>query len=258
LEQFDFPAPHPKPFTLVFPHIPKTGGPTLLYHFRRHLGDPAILNFGPFSRVARFFGDLPQFEEIGPEGLEQVHVMQGHSVEASVLPPFGETETRLLVVLRHPVPLTRSRFNQRTLGMARRGLSISSEEFLKGDSGNILTSLLLEKFGALADPGLEEDGERVVSILKKFNYVYTTEQMDTQVGGLMQELKLPTKLERRRVAHRKTPLAVSDAEIPALTGMDIAPFDPASAPPARNVGHHPFRFDPRGHAPAGRRPPAGP
>ncbi|WP_137702843.1 hypothetical protein [Marimonas lutisalis] len=248
MSRFDFPPPGPKPFTLVFPHIPKTGGTTLLYHFRRNLGDNAILSYGQHNRVTRFFTNRPQLEEMSREDIDGLHVVQGHGVSSEVLPWLGDTAIKLLVVLRHPVGLTRSRFNHRKTNLAKRALEVSSDDFVRQDGENFFSSLLINKFAALADAGAQSPQDKVISILRKFDYVFTTEQLDAQVQGLMDELNLPHEMERRRVAEQKATLELSDDEIAARHPLDLAMFEKANRVVSGEGTHNPFGFDAEGRA----------
>jgi len=43
---------------LSFLHIPKTGGTTLLGHFKKHWGQEQILLWGPWARMQNFFCNI--------------------------------------------------------------------------------------------------------------------------------------------------------------------------------------------------------
>lgn len=246
MERFHIDLTTPKPFTLMFPHIPKTGGTTLLYHFRRNFGDNNILSYGPHNRNVRFFEDLPQLEELPADAAQSLRVVQGHGVSQGLVPLLPEGPVRLLVVLRHPVGLTRSRFNQRRIGMAARGIDVSSEQFLQSERGDFMSHLLINKFRAFIDPRARTRKDRVISILRKFDYVYTTEQMDAQVGGLMQTLGLPGTLERRRVSEKKAPLDIDDAALAEMNPLDSEIFELANHVVPDADRHNPFGFDAEG------------
>ncbi len=246
VKKFDIAPPGPKRFTLVFPHIPKTGGTTLLYHFRRHLGDKSILSYGQHNRVVRFFENLPQLEEMDADEIGKLHVVQGHSVSSDILPLLGSTKVKLLVVLRHPVGLTRSRFNQRKIGLSQRGLDIDSESFLARDPENFISSTLLDKFNIFIDPQAQTTRDKVISVLRKFDYVFTTERLDQQIQGLVDEMNLSGKLERRRVAETKAELDVTDAALAKHHALDLELFNIANTVVSEKDGHNPFGFDAEG------------
>lgn len=248
MERFDFAPNGPKPFTLVFPHIPKTGGTTLLYHFRRNLGDRAILSYGQHNRIVRFFANQPQFEEMDAGQIDALHVIQGHAVSDAVLMRMGDAPAKLIVVLRHPVGLTRSRFNQRFVSMAQRGIEVTSDAFMEGEPEDFIASLLLQKFPAFVDPDAASKRDRVISVLRKFDYVLTTERLDDQVCGLMDDMGLPQGLERRRVAEKKAELAVSEADILARNALDLDLFETANAIVPAPGHHNAFGFDAAGQA----------
>lgn len=216
---------------LVFPHIPKTGGTTLLYHFRTFFGDNRVLVVGPHGRVRNFFEDRPQFEELTPQQLAEIRLVQGHGVGEEtlrVLIEAGQTP-RLITVLRHPLSLTRSRYNHKANAVERRGgVALQSEAFLKQDHGNVMCRMLTSRFPCFVDPGCDDLASAGLSVLRKFNYVFATEQMDQQVAGMMQYLELPEQLERRRVATSKKQLEISDADLASRHRDDLQLFEQAN------------------------------
>lgn len=245
MEKFHIELKEPKPFTLVFPHIPKTGGTTLLYHFRKNFGDNNLLSYGPHNRNVRFFEDQPQLEELDPVKAAQLRVVQGHGVSESVFSLLPDQDIRLLVVLRHPVGLTRSRFNHKKNMLAARGLEVTSESFMAENRDNFMSHLILSKFRSFISKGVKERPDRVRSILSKFDYVYTTEQMEQQLKGLLDTYGIGHELERRRVAEKKTPLEMSDDELAERNALDLEIFN-ACNKLVQGERHNPFGFDAEG------------
>lgn len=210
---------------ILFPHIPKTGGTSLLYHFRRQLGDDRILILGPHARAQRFLGCQPQFEELTEKELAPIRVIQGHGVDQSAIPVLGAENLRLLVVLRHPLSLTRSRYNHMYNMMAGRQATLSSEEFKQRDPGDVMCRNLVGSFPEFVDPEAGDDlAEQAISVLKGFDYVLTTENMDRQVVPLSRAMGLDPTLERRRVAESRQELEESDDEILARNRNDLKLF----------------------------------
>ena len=233
----------PEPFTLVFPHIAKTGGSTLHYHFKRHLGDEKVFICGPYNRVSRFFDDLPQLEEMNPREVATFQVVQGHGVSEEIFSILRDARIRLFVVLRHPVAHARSRFNHRRNEFARLGVDLDSAQFLSSTSANPISTLLLNKFPSFIEQTAATPYDQVVSILRKFDYVFTTEMMDLQVTRLMRELNLPTVMERRRVANEYSRLDVTDEELKRNNALDLEVFKTASKAISSGPRHNPFGFD---------------
>lgn len=245
MEKFHIELTEPKPFTLVFPHIPKTGGTTLLYHFRKNFGDNNLLSYGPHNRNVRFFEDEPQLEEMPPQKAAHLRVVQGHGVSESVFSLVPDQDIRLLVVLRHPVGLTRSRFNHKKNMLAMRGLEVTSESFMAENRDNFMSHLLLSKFRSFISKGVKERPDRVRSILSKFDYVYTTEQMEQQLKNLLDIYGIEHALERRRVAEKKTPLEMSDDELAERNALDLEIFNACNVL-LEGERHNPFGFDAEG------------
>ncbi len=216
---------------LVFPHIPKTGGTTLLYHFRKFFGDSRLLILGPHGRVRRFFEGKLQFEEMAAADLADIRVVQGHGVDEDSLRPLirAGKEPELITVLRNPLSLTRSRFNHKSNAVEARGGGILHPEvFLKQDPGSVMCRMLTTKFPSFVDEDCADLSTAGLSVLQKFNYVFVTEQMDQQVKSLMRHLGLPEELERRRVSSSKKDLAISDADLAARNAEDALLFERAN------------------------------
>jgi len=87
----------------LIPHIPKTGGTSLLYHFRMNFGDDHIISYGSNSRVDRFFRDLPQLEEMSEDELSIIKTIQGHGVTEGIFPFVKNHDVKIIIVLRHPI-----------------------------------------------------------------------------------------------------------------------------------------------------------
>lgn len=208
------------PPRILFPHIAKTGGTALLYHFRTNWGKDKIFVYGPHNRVRLFFEGAYQFEEMPAESKKDYRIIQGHGVNENIIHLQDDADFRLMVVLREPVSLARSRFNQRLIGAERRGIEITSDSFMKKVAANPLTIKLLRDFPSFVDPGLEDDADKAISVLRKFDFVLTTEQLNAQLRPMFRRYGLPEDIERRRVAEKKTPLMASDDEIHAVTGHD--------------------------------------
>jgi len=211
---------------IVFSHMAKTGGTALLYHFRQSLGPEAVLMHGPHTRVMSFFADELQTEELSIEQRQAASIVQGHGVTEQTLGLLGDPGFKLMVVLRAPVGLTRSRFNHRVKGLQRRGISLDGAGFLKTYERNGLAGALVRLFPTFVDDGGASGLEQALSVLRKFEYVYTTENLNAQARPMMRLHGLPEEIERKRVAGTsKLELDVSDRAILAENEVDQALFE---------------------------------
>ena len=216
----DSPAP-----PILFPHIAKTGGTAVLHHMRRGFGSASVQVLGPHARVRLFFTGLPQPEDMEAEARARLRVIQGHGAGQGAVAWLGRRDLRLMVVLREPVSLTRSRYNQRVEGAAKKGLSVPSRRFLRKLAANPMCSRLVADFPALVDEGTSGLADQALSVLRKFDYVATTEALSEQLQPMFARYGLPADMERRRVAGQKAELEASDDDIRALNAEDIRLYE---------------------------------
>lgn len=237
-------------FLLVFPHIPKTGGTTLLFHFLEHLGPERVASYGPFARISRFFGDEFQWEEMGKEALRRLRVVMGHGVRQNLLQLMPHQDIRFLVVLREPAAHVRSRYTHAEKAQTLRGGTLSSREFWQHTETDMIARFLVARFPAFADAQAADLAAQARSVLTKFDYVCATDRLDHQIEALAALLGVPAQLKRERVARDQKDLPVSAAEIAAANPVDAALHEQASSPSVAGPGAHPFGFDPGGQAAA--------
>jgi hypothetical protein len=209
---------HPR---ILFRHIAKTGGTTLLSHFSSQLGKEAICVLGPHNRCKRFFSGLPQIEELNEDERDRFRVIQGHGVSDEAIALMQDPEIRLMVVLREPVALVKSRFNQRFNAAQRKDLNVSPDFFMRKLASNSMARSIIESFPSLVDSNSATVLDQAKSILRKFDYVFTTEGMSTQLGPMLRVYGMSEDVERKRIAEHKEPLPVSDAEIEAINEVDL-------------------------------------
>ena len=224
----------------------------MLYHFRQALGDDKVLSFGPHSRCQRFFADQPQLEELDDATRAATQVVQGHGVTEDTIALLNDPSYRLMVVLRGVVPLVRSRYNQRNIGATRRGDTITAEKFMRKYRQNAVTTALIQIFPEFVDDPDAPLKEQGISLLRKFDYVYTTEMLGQQTVPMMRAHGMPTEIARRRVAgEARIELDASDEDILAASPVDQALFEIANRQmDTDGLYHNPFGFDATGRAAA--------
>lgn len=232
-------------FTLIFPHIPKTGGTTLFNHFSKALGDDRVFVVGRHNRTRRFFQNRPQFEGASPQDIARLKVIQGHGVGQSHLPWVDAEKTKLIVILRDPVARTKSAYNQQLRRHERQGGSYSTEAFLKKNWDNLMSQALIKSFPDFVSDRSAPLHCQARDVLRCFDYVFTTEGMDRQLPPVLEWLGLPTTIERRRVSETKRALDIDDAELARRNAHDMEIFKACSAPTVSGgETFNPLGFDP--------------
>ncbi|MBW6416189.1 hypothetical protein [Celeribacter sp. PS-C1] len=242
---------------IIFPHIPKTGGTTVLNHFRTEKGNDQVLSLGPNSRVYRFLNGIKQIEELDGKGLKDLFCIQGHGVSDLNTLYANPADLKLMVVLRGPDGHTRSRFNhRRNARLKKTGVELTSEMFMERFfRDDFQCTYLISKFPSFIDNGAETRFEKAVSILRKFNYVLVTEALDDQFAMIASGLGMSPTLERKRTAEQKTELLVSKEEVLARQQGDLALVEKVMAHDGRDAPEmfNPFGYDAAGRASALRR-----
>jgi len=85
-----------------------------------------------------------------------------------------------------------------------------------------------------------------LSILSKFDYVFTTENLDKQIPGFLKTYGLPAMSERRRVSSDKLELDLTDEEIIKDNGIDIDIFEAVNKVLDTPDSHNGLTFDKAG------------
>lgn len=236
---------------IVFPHIPKTGGTTILNHLRSNLGHDKVVTIGSNATVERLLAGLPQIEEMSAEDFAKTKVLQGHGIDETVLTLLPKTEVPdLFVVLRNPVSHTKSRFLHRVHSHRNRsGRELTPEQFLERFlEDQFQCNYLVKKFPSFVSLEAETLQEQAISVLQKFRYVLVTEKLDEQFAKISKSLRVPKKMERKRSAKVKADSPLSSEQVMERMFMDahitdaIRDHDGKDAPDSFN----PFGFDRKG------------
>ncbi|MEM6913593.1 MAG: hypothetical protein AAF511_06410, partial [Pseudomonadota bacterium] len=221
--------------TIVFPHIPKTGGTTVFYHFRTQYDDEAVQVVGPFNAARRFVDGKQQFEEL--EDYSRIKVIQGHGVDEKSLFHIPDDRAKLFILLRHPVSLTRSRFNQLSIARTRRkGTAPKAEDIL--ETSNLMCHRIVSLFPSFVKNPNKPLNEQAIDVLECFDLVLRTETMNEQLGPILDWLGVSRDVERRRVAADKAYLDLSDGEILSANQEDLALYEACNKPSTFNRGYN--------------------
>ena len=185
-------------------NLAKTAGSSLAGHAKSHLDEKQFFRFGRFSRVSRFLEGQPQLEDLPDDLRDEMVFVFGHGVQFSSTLLVPDRLPDLMIAIRHPVSLFRSRFFNHVKRAQKVGKTLSFEEW-EGmpDTPNRFCSFVVETFGDLGNESRDVSFDNVTKILKHFRYVFVTEQITDQVRAMWATLGLPEAMPRLRVTPEK-------------------------------------------------------
>ena len=177
-------------------HFAKTGGTSILAHVVQHIDDRfAVHGYGPRANTERLFSGERLLEEYTDAELRRVRFVFGHGVNADVPALFPDARVRLFTVCRDPFDRFISSYKHH-LRTGKSNRQLTARAFFDQSVENPFASAVLNGFGAYVP---DNGDERLRETLRSFEFVLTTEHLDTQSAALFGQLDLPPLAIRKRV-----------------------------------------------------------
>lgn len=181
------------PLWLLY-HVPKTGGQTIRDHLTKYWRRGIDFDhLGRWDRAAPL--SIDDIERLAPTERDELRLLSGHPVNRELTKLFPGRTVRELVMIRDPARRTISHYNFSMTMRTRRGEPVVSfEEFVENLGVDFMTRFLARRVGhqqrirAL---------DAVLYELSQFWLVVRTEQLDTFLPMLLDDLGLPPVVPER-------------------------------------------------------------
>ncbi len=238
-----------KPVFIGF-HFAKTGGTSIKSHALANLADNESLSYGPFALADSFFACRPLLCEMSARQTSRFRFVFGHGVKAQILPHFAGRDISLFVTCRDPLRRFTSSLKHNIRTEQRFGEVVSARQVFEAQPANPFSSSILRNFGAMVPKSVRDPKERLVTILRCFRFVMSTDDLNEQSKPLFAALDAPPMTESKRVYPESVDLGdLTEAEILARDHLDafvnrtINAFHADRGDAASAEGGNPFGFD---------------
>ncbi len=231
----------------LLPHIPKTAGTSLRFHFHAHLASHSeFVHWSHRGRREARAQSLSPYDEADAGQRAQARVVFGHLVDRNTETHFLPRAPLRVLLFRSPRDWEISRYNHRMNNRLKRGLAVlpfaqwvSQEEPIHSQF-----DWLLRHYAGLPRarvmPQAERD-RRALELLDSFHWLVPLEDFDALMQPLFDALGVPALRQRRNVsgadrgAHFQD-TAVNRELLETLCARDAALFQTLRARAANQRG----------------------
>lgn len=229
-------------------HIPKTGGTTFASHARKSLKQGEFLLHGPFSRLDRFFNNLPQVEELNESERSAIKVVHGHGADLTLAEAMVGRIPEFMVIMRNPYDRFVSGFNHYNSERTKSGLDRMAEDtYFKKRGTNFYAKTFYDRFGSVLSDRSRLSAQSVLPTLQCIKYFILTEHLDRQLHEICKLYGFDTgAIEARRINASKAPAATDIATFNADNDIDCEIYTALADAAARSNGlfENPFGYKP--------------
>jgi tetratricopeptide (TPR) repeat protein len=229
-------------------HIGKTGGSSLGFNLKNHLGDK-FSHYGPLNNRLRFFAEQDLFTSFSHEQHQKLTAFLGHGVDETLIKLLPSSEISLFTVFRDPYEHSISRYFYSVSKAHPTHLPCSQEDFAAKlpKEQNFISRQFVRAFPSLAGSIDLPLQERVINVLRHFRFLMCTERLDEQSELLFDAIGIPAMTEKRRVTSKKTAVIWSREDVYENSPVDlyIHKLIMAQKTPALNPNSflNPFGYD---------------
>ncbi|MDG1116508.1 MAG: sulfotransferase family 2 domain-containing protein [Flavimaricola sp.] len=213
-------------FLLAFHNVPKTAGTSINFLMNENLGEKS-LNIGIHSAQSRFMKNKQQFVDMNEQELGQIKFVQSHTLSLRDLQWFNNRIVLLMTVIRNPIERDISafhHFNSEALRVGRAPIE-NIGQFLSRQKPNIFTHSILKNFSDLQSPDAMSDFEKVTSILERFQYVFTTEEIGSLGLAIEKILGFSQEIPKRRIGIKSHYSEEYRSTIELRNALDMAVYN---------------------------------
>ena len=193
-------------------HIPKCAGTTVEAHFRTHLRERFMIAPRWESVMRNFVGN--RYPQLSPEGLAEIAVVSGHSLNEAMKALFAGADVRESVLLRDPTGYLLSFYNYRWTRFDEGWGSEPPkfETWYNAQRRNPISRFLLNRYFDQAVPALYRlsSAQRLAFLeekLQRFQFVGGYRQTDDMIARISAELGIPGEVSHQNVTPKRKLIA---------------------------------------------------
>lgn len=177
--------------TLMFLHIPKCAGTSLLKHLERDV--PLTRIYKNTSIFENFRYGREEIYNLSETAIGELRIVWGHHLHEQMLKIYFSSNTVLLsTILREPIERFMSHIEYDVRTCMTRGVAYDIEKAIS-DCQNPICNFLIERFPTFAENGVTLS-EKAINILKKFDSVHTIENIGSAIELFQKFLEIKVDL----------------------------------------------------------------
>ena len=222
-----------------------SGDRYIMNHIKRSLPASGFARVHDRSRVNRFFGELPQLEELAEDERQKLRCIFGEKVTFELATWLTDETPQFCITLTDPVTTFLGR-HETVLSQAK---APDIQDLIDADvTDNPVSRMIAGQLGDLDFQDGKPDLEAVLHILKRVKFVFLSDHMGVQAAALFNTLGIALRGEDPPEAADWSAYDISDAQIETLLerhDVDASLFETVMMAHASQEGRspNPLGFD---------------
>ncbi len=201
-------------------HIPKTGGSSIAFNLKEHLGG-RFYPYGNHANRRRFFAEEDLFTSYINKQHQKLVSISGHGVDETLIKLLRHTEISLFTAFRDPYEHSISKYYHRLKRKNKLGIPFEQCDFYLSETPNPVSTQLVNSFPSLAGVIDQPLQHRVVNVLRHFRFLMCTERLNEQSELLFNAIGIPGMTEKKRVNNEKSGVIWSREETYENNSVDL-------------------------------------